>query len=86
MALMVKIMAVAMAGTTLGVDARPFSGTKGGPPRTGQFFFAVDPCATSGGRFSKSINALVVEFRDQPGARIQAAGAVQPKTVLELKA
>ena len=73
-ALMVEIMAAAMTGATLGVNASPFSGTKGGPPKTGQFFLAVDPGATSGGLFAERLTALVEEMRDQPGVRVQGDG------------
>lgn len=73
-ALMVEIMAAAMTGATLGVDASPFSGTRGGPPKTGQFFLAVDPGATSSGLFAERLGALVAELRDQPGARIPGDG------------
>jgi (2R)-3-sulfolactate dehydrogenase (NADP+) len=73
-ALMVEIMAAAMAGATLGVNASPFSGTKGGPPKTGQFFLAIDPGATSGGLFAERLAALVEEMRDQPGVRVPGDG------------
>ncbi len=73
-ALMVEIMAAAMTGATLGVNASPFSGTKGGPPKTGQFFLAIDPGATSGGLFAERLSALVAEIRDQPGARAPGDG------------
>ena len=73
-ALMVEIMAAAMTGATLGVNASPFSGTKGGPPKTGQFFLAVDPSATSGGLFAERLAALVEEMRDQPGVRVPGDG------------
>ena len=73
-ALMVEIMAAAMSGATLGAHASPFSGTKGGPPKTGQFFFCVDPGATSGGHFGERLQALVEEMRDQPGVRIPGDG------------
>ena len=73
-ALMVEIMAAAMSGATLGAHASPFSGTKGGPPKTGQFFFCVDPGATSGGLFGERLQALVEEMRDQPGVRIPGDG------------
>ncbi|ARC37811.1 hypothetical protein A6J80_16885 [Paracoccus yeei] len=45
--LMVELFAAAMTGATLGIHASPFSGTSGGPPRTGQFFIACDPSLTS---------------------------------------
>jgi len=73
-ALMVEIMAAAMTGATLGINASPFSGTKGGPPRTGQFFLAIDPKATSGGEFADRIMALVDEMHDQPGVRVPGDG------------
>ena len=70
MALAVEIMAAAMTGATLGVHASPFSGTAGGPPKTGQFFLAIDPGATSQGLFGDRLGALVEALRAQPGARI----------------
>jgi (2R)-3-sulfolactate dehydrogenase (NADP+) len=73
-ALMVEIMAAAMTGATLGIDASPFSGTKGGPPRTGQFFLALEPGATSGGLFAERLAALVEAIRDQPGGRAPGDG------------
>ena len=73
-ALMVEIMAAAMTGAALGVNASPFSGTKGGPPKTGQFFLAIDPGATSGGLFAERLSVLVEEMRDQPGARVPGDG------------
>lgn len=73
-ALMVEIMSAAMSGATLGVNASPFSGTKGGPPKTGQFFIAIDPGATSGGLFAERLSALVQEMHDQPGVRVPGDG------------
>ncbi len=98
-ALMVEIMAAAMTGATLGVNASPFSGTKGGPPKTGQFFLAISPEATSGGLFAERLGALVEELRDQPGVRVPGDGrraarqraeregvAVNPATLKKVKA
>ncbi len=73
-ALMVEIMAAAMTGATLGVNASPFSGTKGGPPKTGQFFLSIDPGTTSGGLFVERIASLVDDMRDQPGVRLPGDG------------
>ena len=73
-ALMVEIMAAAMTGATLGTNASPFSGTKGGPPKTGQFFLAVNPATTSGDLFAERITSLVEDMRDQPGVRIPGDG------------
>jgi len=73
-ALMVEIMAAAMTGATLGINASPFSGIKGGPPRTGQFFLAIDPTTTSDDLFAERIASLVEELRDQPGVRLPGDG------------
>ncbi len=73
-ALMVEIMAAAMTGATLGINASPFSGTKGGPPKTGQFFLAIDPGVTSGNLFTDRISTLIAEMRDQPGVRVPGDG------------
>ncbi len=73
-ALMVEIFAAAMTGASLGIHASPFSGTKGGPPKTGQFFMAINPDVTSSGLFKDRISALVSEIREQPGARLPGDG------------
>lgn len=73
-ALMVEMMAAAMTGATLGIHASPFSGTKGGPPKTGQFFIAIDPVATSGGDFGARMADLVAAIHDQPGAHLPGDG------------
>lgn len=69
-ALLVELMAAALSGATLGIHASPFSGTAGGPPKTGQFFFAIDPAATSDGGFASRISDLVQAVREQEGARL----------------
>ena len=73
-ALMTEMMAAAMAGATLGIDASPFSGTVGGPPKTGQFFIAIDPGATSGGMFAERMSGLIGAIADQEGARLPGNG------------
>ena len=73
-ALIVETMAAALAGATLGIDASPFSGTEGGPPRTGQFFLAIAPGAFSGGVFDERIARLVAAVADQPGVHLQGQG------------
>lgn len=73
-ALMVEMMAAAMTGATLGIHASPFAGTAGGPPKTGQFFIAIDPAATSGGAFATRMSDLVAAFRDQDGAHLPGDG------------
>ena len=73
-ALTVELMAAAMTGATLGAVASPFSGTAGGPPKTGQFFIAIDPQATSGGAFQEKLTDLIASIRDQEGGRLPGDG------------
>ncbi|MGX9352927.1 Ldh family oxidoreductase [Shimia sp. W99] len=73
-ALLTEIMAAAMTGATLGIHASPFSGTAGGPPRTGQMFLAIDPGATSSGGFADRMRDLVGAIRDQEGAHLPGDG------------
>jgi (2R)-3-sulfolactate dehydrogenase (NADP+) len=72
--LMVELMAAAMTGACLGINASPFSGSVGGPPKTGQFFIAIDPAATSGGLFAERLNDLVAAMHAQTGARVPGDG------------
>ena len=73
-ALITEVLAAALTGATLGIDASPFSGTNGGPPATGQAFLAIDPAASSGGAFAERIDTLVSAIRSQPGARMPGDG------------
>ena len=69
MGLVVEILAAGLAGAELGIDASAFRGVDGGPPRTGQFFIAIDPDATSRGEFTSRIQRLCNAFTEQ-GARL----------------
>lgn len=73
-ALMTEMMAAAMTGATLGIHASPFSGTAGGPPKTGQFFIAIDPAASSGGAFAARMSDLVQAIHGQDGAHLPGDG------------
>ncbi len=73
-ALLTEIMAAALTGATLGINASPFSGTAGGPPRTGQCFIAIDPGVTSGGGFNAIVCELVEAIRFQEGAHLPGDG------------
>jgi (2R)-3-sulfolactate dehydrogenase (NADP+) len=68
--LMVETFAAAIAGATLGKDASPFSGTAGGPPRTGQYFIAIEPNIFSGGVFDARMSGLTQAITEQPGTRL----------------
>ncbi len=68
--LMVELLAACLSGAVLGKDASPFSGTKGGPPNTGQCFIAIDPVAFGGSGFDQNVSALIDAIATQSGARI----------------
>lgn len=67
--LLVEILASCLSGATLSKDASPFSGTLGGPPKTGQCFIAFDPSAFSEG-FAHRVSNLVEAIAAQDGARL----------------
>lgn len=71
--LMVEVLAAALAGANLSTEASPFSGTKGGPPGTGQFFIAINPDAFGGANFQASMTRLAASIADQDGARLPGA-------------
>ena len=73
-ALLVETMAALLTGATLGIDASPFSGTVGGPPKTGQFFIAIDPAKTAGDGFAPLVSRLIEAFEAQDGARLPGEG------------
>nr|WP_217359149.1 Ldh family oxidoreductase [Ruegeria arenilitoris] len=73
-ALMVELLAAALTGATLGINASPFSGTAGGPPKTGQFFIAIDPGATAQGAFETRVSGLVAAIRAQDGSHLPGDG------------
>ncbi len=82
-ALMVELLAAAMTGATLGINASPFSGTAGGPPKTGQFFIAIDPVATAGGAFDAGISNLIEAIRSQEGAHLPGDGRGSKRIVAQ---
>ena len=73
-ALMVEMLAAALSGATLGIHASPFSGTAGGPPKTGQFFLVIDPTATAGDAFAARMSDLVAAIHGQDGAHLPGDG------------
>ena len=84
-ALLVETFAAALAGATLGKDASPFSGTAGGPPKTGQFFIAIDPGIPSHGGFAERIAALTDAIRAQPGAHLPGDGRAAKRAKAEVE-
>ncbi|KIC12183.1 sulfolactate dehydrogenase [Leisingera sp. ANG-M1] len=73
-ALLTEIMAAALTGAKLGINASPFSGTAGGPPKTGQMFIAIDPGATSDDAFGAGLAGIVEAVRGQAGAHLPGDG------------
>ena len=73
-ALLVEIMAACLSGATLGINASPFSGTAGGPPKTGQLFIAISPDATSAGGFASNLSNLVAALTSEPGTHLAGSG------------
>jgi (2R)-3-sulfolactate dehydrogenase (NADP+) len=82
--LLVEVMAAALAGASLGLEASPFSGTKGGPPKTGQCFIALDPGHYSDNTFSEKIGDLCVAISQQEGARLPGSRRIANRHRLEV--
>jgi len=79
--LVVEVLAAALSGATLGTQASPFSGTAGGPPKTGQFFFAINPTSFSGEAFAERITDLVASIDSQPDARLPGQRRLKNRTL-----
>lgn len=73
-ALIVELFAAVLARATLSIDAASFATNDGGPPRTGQFFIAVDPDAFGGPQFAESLDRLCAAITQQDGARLPGDG------------
>ncbi len=69
-ALLVEVFAACLAGATPGIAASPFSGTAGGPPKTGQFFLAIAPDLTSGATFADRLAMVVEAFGAETNGRL----------------
>lgn len=78
-ALIVEVFAAALTGANFSFQASSFADNKGGPPRTGQCFIAVDPSAFAGGTFAARIEALVDALCSQPGVRLPGAKRLAAK-------
>lgn len=73
-AMLVEIMAAGLTGAELGIHASPFSGPVGGPPRTGQFFIAIDAGGTSNDLFGRRMADLIQAVCSQDGAHLPGDG------------
>lgn len=78
--LMVEVLAAALSGACLGTQASPFSGTAGGPPKTGQCFVAFYPGVFSGGNFAERIQDLIASIKAQPEARLPGERRFENRT------
>ncbi|GAB3625629.1 sulfolactate dehydrogenase [Pandoraea terrae] len=67
--LMVEVFAALMTGATLGLNASPFSGLVGGPPKTGQFFIAINPVLTGGAEIANRLKVIADAIDAQPGTQ-----------------
>lgn len=72
-ALMVEIFAAALTGANFSFKASSFANNQGGPPRTGQFFIAVNPEAFGGGAFTDRTEFLIEAMCSEPGVRLPGA-------------
>ncbi len=68
--LMVEVFAAALAGAHLGIEAAPFAGDVGGPPKTGQFFMAINPNCIETNAFASQIDRLCHAIDTQEGVRL----------------
>jgi (2R)-3-sulfolactate dehydrogenase (NADP+) len=80
-ALMVEILAAVLTGANFSFAASSFADDKGGPPRTGQFFIAIDPAAFLGPRFPERLEALIAAMTAQPGVRLPSARRAAARAV-----
>ena len=84
-ALIVEVLAAAVTGSNLSIDASSFATSEGGSPRTGQFFLAIDPAAFGGAGFAGRIERLLGAIEGQDGARLPGQGrlAARARTARE---
>ncbi len=82
-ALLVELMAACLAGATIGARASPFSGTAGGPPKTGQCFIAIAPDAASAGEFMARIAQLMEALTEESSAHVPGKGRREARAKAE---
>lgn len=68
-ALLVEILAAALTGSHLSIQASGLSDNRGGPPGLGQFLLAVDPGNFAADRFAESLTSLAAAY-EQAGVRL----------------
>lgn len=70
LALIVELFAAWLTGANLSIDASSFADNKGGSPRTGQFFIAIDGGALAGPEAAERLERLFGAILEQDGARL----------------
>ncbi|HEV7254665.1 MAG TPA: Ldh family oxidoreductase [Mesorhizobium sp.] len=87
-ALLIEILAAALTGSKLSMDASMFGDDKGGPPGTGQFLLAIDPARFGNDRFGEDLARLAGRFGEAgarlPGRGPSTAGADCGETLVEV--
>ena len=88
LALMVEILAAALTGANFSCDASSLTDNRGGPPRIGQFFIAIDPSAFTddfADRIETLFTAILSESGTRlPGERRKAARAAAAKSAIAI--
>lgn len=77
--LMVEVMAAALSGAVLGINASPFAGTAGGPPNTGQLFIAINPEKLSGQQFYDAMQSLLGAITEQEGTHVHGTSRLKKR-------
>ena len=80
--LIVELLAAAVSGATLGINASSFATNDGGPCNTGQFFPAIKPESFSGGAFYERLDALADAIESQGDARLPGARRIAARKVI----
>ena len=84
-ALIVEMMAAWLTGASLSIDASSFADNKGGSPRTGQCFLAIDPGPLAGPEAAERLARLFGAIEGQDGARLPGSrrAAARERTARE---
>ena len=70
LALMVEVLAAALVGSHLSIEASSFVDASGPPPGTGQSLIVIDPGSLGHGSFAPSMTRLATAIEVQDGARL----------------
>lgn len=80
LALIVEILAAALTGSRLSMEASGFSNAEGGPPHVGQFLLALDPGHFAGDGVAAAVASLAAGF-ERAGARLPGRNRKEPGPV-----